>query len=86
MHYGLENKSLERKLISAKFNQGKLKQSNREQYIPAIYDWQNNTVSTVNWHGSADIVGLTKANSFIKIPSDTPPPAPEKLIEVVLMD
>ena len=56
--------------LKAKLSGGKLRQIGRQQYIPALLNEERNTVAPVEWHGSADLVGLAHANSLIAIPPD----------------
>jgi molybdopterin molybdotransferase len=67
------NHSLEPNYTKATLGKGKIKKASRQLYIPAIYDKRKDEVAPVTWHGSADIVGLSKANSLIIIPPDSKP-------------
>lgn len=79
-----DNTSLEYKKLKAQLDQSKLKVSDREQYIPAYYDSETNLVKPVLWHGSADMVALTKANALIVIQANLKL-TPEDPVRIILL-
>lgn len=60
----------------------------RRAYLPALATWQdgNLSVCAVEWHGSADLVGLARANCFLIIPDDSRGFAAGAEVEVLFVD
>ena len=80
-----DNHSLKPRYTYAKLAKGKINKHERQQYIPAIYDEQKDTVLPVTWHGSADVIGLSKANSLIIVPRNSNPVSHGDSVQICLI-
>lgn len=78
------NESIKRPIITARL-MTPLTSSERTQYIPANYSVQTQEVTPVGWHGSADLVSLTRANALIILPPGLPPKKSNDAVEVMLL-
>ncbi|MCR4292649.1 MAG: molybdopterin molybdotransferase MoeA [Candidatus Kuenenia sp.] len=60
----------------------------RREFRPARCQWKENTwsVSSVEWHGSADLLATTKANCLLIIPEETEKLSKGQLIDIILLD
>jgi molybdopterin molybdotransferase len=60
----------------------------RREYRPASLHMQNNMwfVSPVEWHGSADLLATTRANSLLIVREDAEKLVKGQLVDVVLLD
>ncbi|MCK5579065.1 MAG: molybdopterin molybdotransferase MoeA [Planctomycetes bacterium] len=67
------NQFLVRTPVSARISDPFPKITVRQQYVPAILDRSSNSVAVVKWHGSADLVSVTKANALLVVPPNVPP-------------
>lgn len=72
----------------ARLRSGTTKPSDRLQFVPGRYAYADGAfvVDLLPWNGSADIVGLTRANALIVIPADHPPIAPGGIVDIRLME
>jgi molybdopterin molybdotransferase len=74
--------------VRAKLETPHSKVSERTQFIPAMLreDRDGRVARPVEWHGSADIMGLTKANSLIVVPPSAGPFGKGSAVNVLLLD
>lgn len=60
----------------------------RREFRPARCQWKENTwsVSPVEWHGSADLLAMTKANCLLIIPEETEKLSKGQFVDIILLD
>lgn len=60
----------------------------RREFRPARCQWKKNTwsVSPVEWHGSADLLATTKANSLLIIPEEAETLSKGQFVDIILLD
>lgn len=78
------NNHLLQPVVKTKLTTPFLKPSNRLQYIPARVE--NRIARAVEYHGSADLVSLTRTNAFLIIPPDTASIKPNEPVDAMMID
>ncbi|MEK7449970.1 MAG: gephyrin-like molybdotransferase Glp [Planctomycetota bacterium] len=80
------NPSLVKPKIFAKITEPFQKITNRQQYVPAVFEQQTFSITPVHWHGSADLVSVTHANALLIIPPNITPLKQDDQAEVMLLE
>ena len=78
-------KQVKRGSVFAAFKAGRTKQGARRQFLPAILTFTSEgaDVKLVPFHGSADIMGSSRANALVILHENQAPPGPGERVEVL---
>ena len=79
--------TIHRNMVKAALETEIIVKRKRREYRPALFRTQDNVsyVSPVEWHGSADLLSTTRANSLLIVREDVEKYAVGQLIDVMLL-